>query len=766
LFNVAPVLKAVLALGCILLIIAIPCKLFAADVLPQPESLFKGKLAFSVKDAVPDWPQPALAPKGAPNVVLILLDDVGFSAASVFGGPVQTPALDQLAAQGLRYNRFHVSAQCSPTRASLLSGRNDHRVGFGAVGEGGFPGYNTIWPKEAAPIAEVLRQNGYSTAAVGKWHNTPMWEISPVGPFDRWPTGLGFEYFYGFMGAAESQWEPSLYRNTTAVEPRATVQQGYHLTTDLTDEAIRWVQTHESLAAEKPYFLYFATGATHVPHHAPKEWIDRYRGQFDAGWDRVREATFLRQRQLGVIPADADLTARPEEIPAWDSLPADERRLLARQMEVYAGFLAHTDHEVGRLLKAVQESPGGQNTLILFIIGDNGASSEGGLIGGADYVASLLGYLDDLGGPRFSNNEYSSGWAWALSTPFQWQKLIASHLGGTRNPLIVSWPLRIKDRGGVRSQYAHVNDVAATLYDVAGVRFPSMVNGVKQLPLDGVSFAESFQNAAAPSRHTVQIYEQWGNRAIYQSGWLANARHFIPWATDRFEKVDYAQDRWELYHLDDDFSQARDIAAQNPQKLKALQALFDVEAKRNNIYPLGGARPLGDVSVFQEARYPTAGKREFVYHSGLARIPSWQAPDFTRSHRITANVVMPDKDADGVIIVIGSRYGGFALYVKGNHLIYESGSESTHVVLSSPALPAGESVLAYEFVREESNLTKVTGIGRLYVNGKVVAEAKQSAVLDWGPLGVGEAFGSPVSSAFSPPFKFSGALQQVTVELQ
>lgn len=356
------------------------------------------------KDSAPDWPQPVRAPQGAPNIVLILLDDVGFAATSTFGGPTQTPVLDRLAEQGLRYNRFHVTAQCSPTRAALLSGRNAHRLGFGLVGEGGFPGYNTIWPREAASIAEVLRRNGYNTAAIGKWHNTPMWEIGPLGPFDRWPTGLGFEYFYGFMGAADSQWEPSrLYRNTTPIEPPATVEQGYHLTTDLADEAIRWVHTHESLGGQKPYFLYFATGATHAPTHVAKEWIDQYRGQFDTGWDRLRETIFERQRQLGVVPVDAALTSRPSEIPAWDSLPADERRLLARQMEVYAGFLAHTDHEVGRLLKAVQESSGGQNTLVLYIVGDNGASSEAGLLGrnmGNESLASRLEHMEDLGGPR------------------------------------------------------------------------------------------------------------------------------------------------------------------------------------------------------------------------------------------------------------------------------------------------------------------------------------------------------------------------------
>lgn len=735
---------------------------FAAEVLPQTEMPFRGKILPNVKDSTPDWPGQAKAPESAPNIVIILLDDVGFAAANVFGGPAQTPEMERLAAQGLRYNRFHVTALCSPTRAALLTGRNDHRVGFGGVVPGGFPGYNFVWRADTASIAEILRRNGYSTAAFGKWHNTPKWEIGPVGPFDRWPTGLGFEHFYGSMVSGDSQWEPSgLYRDTTPIEPPGTAAQGYHFTSDIINEAVRWVQTHESLAPEKPYFIYVATGATHAPNHVPKEWIDKYRGQFDVGWDRLRAAIFERQKRLGVIPADTALTPRPPEIPAWSSLPRDTRRLLARQMEVYAAFLAHTDHEVGRLLRVVQDSPQGDNTLILYIAGDNGASGGNGLIGdetGRQSVQTLLAQMDDLGGPRYPLNQYAAGWAWAMSTPFQWQKFVASHLGGTRNPLIAAWPRRIKDQGGFRSQYTHVNDVAATLYDVTGIRFPSAVDGVEQQPLDGVSFAESFTRADAPSRHRIQVYEQYGNRAIYQDGWIASARHGVPWIWKWLTDYDYAKDRWELYHLDEDFSQARDVAAQYPQKLKDLRMLFDAEAHRNDIYPLGGATS-GNVPSL------TAGKRKFLYHAGLPRIPWWQAPDFSRSHRITANVVIPDDRAEGVILAYGSRYGGFAFYIKGNHLIYESNSGTGRDVLTSQApLTRGKAALAYEFVREGAESNR--GRGRLYINGQMVGEASRDvAPIAWGAFGVGQAFGSSVSSAFSSPFAFSGTLERVAVEL-
>jgi arylsulfatase A-like enzyme len=747
---------------------------YAADVLPPPDPPFKGKIGPTVTESVPNWPELPRAPQGAPNIVLILLDDVGYAATDTFGGPVQTPALDQLSARGLRYNRFHVAAQCSPTRAALLSGRNDHRVGFGAVGEGGYPGYNTIWPKDTASIAAVLKDSGYSTAAFGKWHNTPEWEISPVGPFDRWPTGLGFEYFYGFMAGADSQYEPALYRNTSPIDPPATPAQGYHLTTDITDEAIAWVHTHQSLAPQKPYFVYFAPGATHGPHHVAEKWIEPYRGSFDLGWDRLREEIFARQKKLGVIPSDAALTPRPKDLPAWKSLPIEERELLARQMEVYAGFLAHTDYEVGRLLQAVQEGSSGNNTLILYIAGDNGASSEAGLTGTdgiiKETVHERLKHVTELGGVLHLN-QYAAGWAWALSTPFQWQKLIASHLGGTRDPLIVSWPAKIASPGAVRDQYLHVNDVAATLYEAAGITFPSIVDGAKQIPLDGVSFASSFVQANAPSSHTTQVYEQWGNRAIYHDGWLASARHNVPWVSDKlFTDYDYDRDQWELYDLNQDFSQAHDVAAHDPKRLQELKALFDSEARRNNIYPLGGAD-------YRGAPISTADRSEFIYYPSLPRLPSAQAPDFSRSHVITADIVVPNTGAEGVIVSNGGRYEGFVLYMKDDRVIYEHNVDGwLETLTSNSAVPRGRLQVVFRFTAESRSsntlFNEASGLGQLYVNGTEVGSSSIEHMYSapyfmlFSTFDIGQARVSPVSRHFDMPFKFTGSLEKVRIELK
>lgn len=753
----------------------------AADLSPPSESPFNGKIAVSAKDSVPDWPQPTKAPAGAPNIVLILLDDIGFADTSTFGGIAQTPELSKLAAQGLRYNNFNTTATCSPTRAALLSGRNHHRVGFGvAESVAGFPGYNFLWKRNTVSVPEVLRRGGYSTAAFGKWHNTPPWEISPVGPFDQWPTGLGFEHFYGFMGGKENQWEPSsLYRDTTPVEPPATPQQGYHLTPDITNQAIGWVHTHESLAPEKPYFLYFATGALHTPHQAPQKWIDQYRGQFDRGWDQLNAEIFARQKQLGVIPADAELTPRPKAVPAWNSLSGDQKKLYARQMEVYAGFIAQTDFEIGRLLDAVRQVPGGDNTLILYIVGDNGACAEGGPDGFTDAITSVWGqlqHLDALGSPQVASNLYSAGWAWLGATPFKGWKWDASHFGGVRNPLIVSWPARIKNTGGIRGQFAHVNDVAATLYEVTGISLPPVVDGVAQQPLDGVSFAQTFDSADAPSGHHTQYFEMIGNRAIYHDGWLAAAPHWVlPWESPNPERfMDFAHDHWELYHVEQDFSEAHDIAAKYPQKLKELQTLFDAEARSNEVYPLGAvmASHTGEASL-------TDDKRVFSYTLGTPRIPRAAMPPLAgKSYRITVRAGVPETDARGVLVSYGGRESGFALYVRDQRLIYENNLRNgLHQVITSDAsLPRGADVLAFEFTQE--NVTKggnalagdtSTGTGRLFINGQVAGQGTLTQALDFGyarSLGIGQAFGPPVSDAFQPPFKFTGTLDEVKVELE
>jgi len=593
---------------------------------------FRGKIGYSSKESVPAWPKPLLAPEGAPNIVLIMLDDIGFGDASTFGGPAQTPNLSKLAEEGLRYNNFHTTGICSSTRAALLSGRNHHRVGFGTVGEHGFPGYLGIWKKSAATIAQVLHHSGYSTAAFGKWHNTPSWEITPIGPFDRWPTGLGFEYFFGDMRHNGSQWSPQVWRNTEQTT-LSTADRGRHLTSIVTDEAVAWIRAHDKLAPQKPYFVYFTPEAVHTPHHVPPEWIEKYQGKFDSGWDELRKATFQRQKESGIIPSNTNLTERPAELPAWQTLSPEQKRLCARQMEVYAGFISHTDYELGRLLNAAQSGPRGENTLILYIVGDNGPEGIAGVNGTDDFLRQFGGQshrtvqqqlktMDRLGSDLHIDgaegwNIYSTGWAWAGSTPFKWMKHVASHLGGTRNPLVVSWPQKIKDPGGIRRQFVHLNDVAATLYEAAQIKAPAVVDGVKQLALDGPGFFNTFVDANAPALHRVQYFEMEGSRAIYEDGWIASARYGVPWERleageilvggRRASASDLSAVPWELYDLRADFSQAHNVASEHREKLIHLKKLFESEARRNYVYPLdpglggGSGHPL---------RHQSAGDRQ------------------------------------------------------------------------------------------------------------------------------------------------------------
>ena len=756
--------------------------------LPKPDPAFNGKIGAAREDSRPDWPQRPRAHAGAPNVVLILLDDVGFGATSVFGGPVDAPALQKLADGGLRYNRFHVNALCSPTRAALLSGRNSHQIGFGNIAESaaGYPGYNSIWPKESASVAEVLKENGYSTAAFGKWHNTPMWEINAAGPFDRWPTGIGFEYFYGFLSAATSQWQPTLYRNTLPVDPLVARRAGDHLTTDLADDAIAWVHRHDALAPDKPFFLYFATGATHEPHHVPAEWIAKYKGKFDEGWDVLRARTFARQKELGVIPANTELTPRPKEMPAWDSLTADQKKLVTRQMEVYAAFLAHADYEVGRLLAGIRADGHNEDTIVFYIPGDNGSSAEGGLEGrdamGVDgkapSVADRLERIDDLGGEGFANH-FATTWAWALNAPFQWAKEVASHLGGTRDPLIVSWPGHIMQTGGVRSQFTHINDVAPTIYELASITPPAEVNGIKQTPLEGVSFAYTFDHPNAPGRHNVQYFEMWGSRGIYKDGWWAGSFNHIPWPTERSSVNSAPEPKpWELYHLDTDFSQAHNVAAQYPDTLKELEDLFDTEAKRNHAYPLEPLR--NGIPLI------TNGKTSFVYRSGQLPIPAASAPRLSqRAHVITADLNIPAGGATGAIVVQGNRVGGFTLYAKSGSLIYESNINSHRVgqVVSSEPLPAGKVTVAVEFTpdtpvseqpgvplffpRPQRTAPLVGGVITLSINGKAVGSGHILGIGNSSDtFDIGYDRGSPVSASYTSPFAFTGKVESVRVDLK
>ena len=569
---------------------------------PSPIVRQPGLTTYDAKDPDTSFPpiEPLLPPEGAPNVLIVLLDDVGFGASSVFGGPCNTPTAERLAGGGVRFNRFHTTALCAPTRAALLSGRNHHSVGMGSITETATsaPGNSSLRPNTKAPLAMTLKLNGYSTAQFGKCHEVPVWQSSPMGPFDAWPSaGGGFEYFYGFIGGENNQWDPALYNGTTPVEPPATPEEGYHLTEDLADHAIGWVRQQKALMPDKPFFVYFAPGATHAPHHVPKEWADRYAGQFDDGWDAQRDRTFARQHELGVIPDDAELTVRHDVIPAWDDMPDELKPVLAREMEVYAGFLEHTDFHVGRLVDAIEDLGILDDTLIYYIIGDNGASAEGTLNGAFNEMANFNGMaaletpefmiskMDELGSPS-SYNHYAVGWAWAMDTPFQWTKQVASHWGGTRNGTIVHWPNGIDDPGGLREQFTHVIDVAPTILEAAGLPEPTMVNGVQQSPMEGRSMLYAFNDAAASERHDLQYFEMFGNRGIYHKGWSAVTKHKTPWVMVGGEMPAFDDDLWELYDGTVDYSQAHDLAAEHPEMLAQLQRLWLIEAVKYGVLPM------------------------------------------------------------------------------------------------------------------------------------------------------------------------------------
>ena len=746
-------------------------------VLPSPEPGFGGEIARTARDSRPERPHVVRAAPGAPNVLLILLDDVGFAQFGTFGGAIPTPALDRLAADGLRYNRYHTTAICSPTRAAMLTGRNHHVSGNGSVTEyaTGFPGYNGVWPKSVACIAEVLRLNGYATAALGKWHNTPNWESGPSGPFDRWPTGQGFEYFYGFLGGATSQWEPTLYENTRPVV-RMAPRHEYHLTTELADRAISWVRTTRSVAPDKPFFMWFAAGATHAPHHVPRNWIDRFRGMFDSGWDVYRQQAFERQKQLGVVPQDAQLTPRPNELPAWDSLSADAQRLHARMMEVFAGFTAHTDYEIGRVIDLLRESGEFDNTLIMYSVGDNGASGEGGLQGivnGMSYFNDLpetfemmLKNIDGLGGPSLFNN-IPVGWAWAMGTPFQWIKKSAGHLGGVRNPLVVTWPKGIKDKGGLRTQFHHCVDIAPTVFEALGLKMPAIVNGVSQKPLDGVSMTYTFDESTASERHTRQYFETLGNRGIYSHGWWAGVLETLPWMPT--PELDLNASKWELYHLDTDFSQAIDLAERFPEKLRELQDLFWIEAGMNQVLPLDTGS--NERMLNAQALSGAPPRNRYTFYPGAVGIFEAAAPNTkNRSFSMIATVEIPEEGAEGVLVAMGGRVGGYSLFLRGGQLRYWynlAGIEQTCVV-STCVVPRGRCELGVEFTYDGGGQGK-GGVLRLVINGDYVGEARLertvSRIFARETFDIGMDLNSPVGD-YEAPFPFTGTLERVDIELK
>jgi arylsulfatase len=748
--------------------------------LPLPELPFRGKIEKTYLESEGDWPRLPAPPEGAPNVVVILLDDVGFGQVSTFGGPVPTPQLDKLAAAGLRYSRFHTTAICAPSRAALITGRNHHNCASGFLTEWatGFPSYNNMIPKSTATIGEVLRGNGYNTSWFGKNHNTPDWESSVVGPFDRWPTGMGFDYFYGFIGGETHQYYPVLFENTVAVEPAKTPEEGYHFMTDMTDKAIDWMQYSKSVAPDKPVFMYFAPGAAHAPHHSPRDWREKFKGQFDAGWDAVREETYRRQLEMGIIPPDTELTPRPEWVQPWDSLTADEKTLYARFMENFAGYLAFTDYECGRLLDAVKELPDGDNTLVFYIVGDNGASSEGGFSGTANEIMNLNGVpssladtmkiLDEIGEPH-TEPHYPLGWAWAGNAPFQWVKQVASHLGGTRNPMVVSWPAKIKDTGSMRSQFTHLIDIASTILDVAKIPAPESVNGVEQKPMDGVSIASTFYDAEARPVRERQYFEVFTNRAIYDKGWIACAQHSLPWRQD-LAPAHWENDRWELYNIDEDFSEAKDVAAQFPGKLAELKAIFDEEAVKNNVYPLDD-RGSGRLAVPK----PSPGgsdpnRRHFTYYRGCSRLPENAAPNTKNvSHRITAQIELPE-GGEGVILALGGQAAGFVFYVQNGKLVYHYNwfERERTTLVSNRSVPAGISTVTMEFAYDGGGLGK-GGEAVIGINGEEVGRARIANTVAGrfgiDTFGLGSDTGSPVSDTYRKPFAFTGTIIRLDIEL-
>jgi arylsulfatase len=762
--------------------------LSSQEVLPKPPAPFKGRIGRTVKASTPDFPQGVEAPKGAPNILLILTDDVGFGASSTFGGPIQTPTFQRLADNGLRYNMYHTTALCSPTRAALIAGRNHHSCASGVITEmaTGYPGYNSLVPKSCGSVGEVLRENGYNTSWFGKMHNVPDWMSSKAGPFDLWPTGLGFEYFYGFIGGDSDQWHPALYENTTPIEPYLG-RPDYILDRDLADKAITWMRMQHALAPNRPWLLYYATGTAHAPHHAPKDWIAKYKGQFDQGWDKVREETLARQIKLGIVPSNTKLTKRPEQIPAWDSISSDQKRLYAHMMEVYAGALSHADNQIGRLLDAVQESGQLDNTLVIYLMGDNGASAEGSLQGTTNEVATagngikeelpyLLSMIDDLGGP-LGYNHYPVGWAHAMDTPMQWTKQVASHFGGTANAMVISWPARIKDKGGLRSQFSHVIDITPTIYEAAGVKPPATMDGVRQKPLDGVSLVYTFDNAKAPTRHNVQYFEMIGNRAIYKDGWMASTTPLrLPWVTAAGVAEPNPDDfKWELYNINEDFSQANDLAAKNPAKLKELQAAFEVEAKKYNVYPLDSSFATRvDPSIRPSL---TRGRNEFTYYQGMTRIPEGSAPDFkNKSWTVAAEIAVPERGAEGVLGTMGGRFGGWVLWMNGSkpQFAYALSNQPAHKfrVGSDQPLSPGNHLVRVKFDYEGGGLGK-GGTTTLFVDEKQVARGQvpQTVVVRFSldeTFDVGEDSGTPVVEDYADkmPFAFTGTLKKLVVILE
>ena len=762
--------------------------LSARSMLPIPDRPKPGLTTYDAKDPDTSYPpiEPLLPPEGAPNVVVVLLDDVGFGASSAFGGPCNTPTAEKLAGDGLSYNRFHTTALCAPTRQALLTGRNHHSVGMGSITETATsaPGNNSMRPNTKAPLAMTLKLNGYSTAQFGKCHEVPVWQSSPLGPFDAWPSGGGgFETFYGFIGGENNQYDPALYDGTTPVEPPRTPEEGYHLTEDLADRACAWVRQQKALMPDRPFFMYFAPGATHAPHHVPTEWTEKYRGQFSQGWDTLREQTFERQKQLGIIPADAELTERHDEIPAWDDMPEDMKPVLEREMEVYAGFLEHTDHHVGRIVDTIEQLGILEDTIIYYIVGDNGASAEGTLNGAFNEMANFNGMaaletpefmaskMDEFGTPS-SYNHYAVGWAWAMNTPFQWTKQVASHWGGTRNGTIVHWPAGIDEPGGTRSQFTHVIDIAPTILEAAGIPEPTMVNGVQQSPMEGTSMLYTFEAPDEPERHDLQYFEMFGNRGIYHKGWSAVTKHKTPWELVGGTLPAFDDDVWELYDGNSDYSQARDLSAEQPDKLAHLQRLWLIEATKYNVLPM-------DDRSGERLEPSMAGRPTLVhgdtqtFFPGMGRLSENSVLSIkNRSFSVTAQVTVPEGGAEGVLIAQGGRFGGWALYAREGRtrFTYNVLGIQSFTVESEEAAAPGERQIRMEFAYDGGGLAK-GGDVTLFHDGSPVGsgrvEATQPMVFSADETtDIGYESGTTVSADYTTATsRFNGSLAWVRIDL-
>ncbi len=749
--------------------------------LPIPEPKYPHSNVLDVRNATPPPRFEVKAPAQAPNVLVVLIDDMGFGQPGTFGGPINMPTAERLAKSGLKYNQFHTTALSSPTRAALLTGRNHHTNNTGSIMETStaFPGNTGQRPESVAPLAMMLRYNGYSTAHFGKNHETAAWEVSPSGPTDRWPTRNGFDKFYGFMGGETNQWAPTIYDGMTKIE--VPKDPNYHFTTDMANQAINWMRSVKALTPDKPFFIYFAPGATHAPHQVSKEWIAKYKGKFDRGWDRLREETLARQIKMGVVPAGTKLAPKPAAIKDWDRLSAEEKKLFARQMEVFAGFAEQTDYEVGRLVDAIADMGQLDNTLVFYILGDNGASAEGGMNGMfnemtyfngvEETVQDVLRHYDKLGGPK-TYGHYAAGWAVAGDTPFTWTKQVASSYGGTRNGMVIHWPKGVKSKGEIRSQWHHVIDIAPTVLEAAGLPEPKAVNGVAQTPIEGVSMLYSFNDAQAKNRHQAQYFEIFGNRAIYHDGWLAGTVHKAPW--DAKPRAAFEDDTWELYDTRADFSLAHDLAKQNPDKLKELRELFMKEAVLYNVLPLDDRFLERIIPAMVGRPDLMAGRTSLTVYEGMTGMTENVMINMkNRSHTVTAEISVPRGGARGVIISQAGRFGGWSLYLKNGKPAYTYnflGLKST-TIAAKQAIPAGKSTVRFEFAYDGGGLGK-GGTGMIFVNDRKVARGRIDRTqpfifsADEG-TDVGEDGETPVADYGIPaPYKFTGKIHKVTIDVQ